>query len=157
MSQLDGAFHRGNECHHQVARIGEELWGRHMQWSSADQIWPGSGSGLGSRSESEWLCSAFLGAGAYHMTMTGKWISFGLPKYLCIVRIDFDFAAVSFGLSALGPRPEIWRALFMGSMNQRKSVKQVYDTFLRPPPGPALLFGFRQAVDILIWQPSMAI
>lgn len=132
MGKLDGAFHRSNECHHQVVHIVEELWGRHMQWSSEDQIW----------SRSEWLCSAFLGAGAYHMTMTGKWISFGLPKYLCIVRIDFDFAAVSLGLSAFGPRPKIWRALFMGSMNQKKSVKQVYDTFLRPPPAPPSGFGF---------------
>lgn len=46
------------------------------------------------------------------------------------------------GLSAFGPRPKIWRALFMGSMNQKKSVKQVYDTFLRPPPAPPSAFGF---------------
>lgn len=102
-----------------------------MQWSSNDQIWPGSVSSAIEILEP--VCSAFLGAGAYHMTMTGKWISFGLPKYLCIARIDFDFAAVASGGFRLGfgfgTRPEIWRALFMGSMNQKKSVKQVYDTF----------------------------
>lgn len=138
-------------------RIAEELWRRHMQWSWLDQIWPQSASGSGSG-----YALACFGAGAYHMTMTAKWISFGSPKYLCIARIDFDLAAVARSCLRLsvfgsGPRPETWRALFMGSMNQRKSVKQVYDTFLHPPLYRLPPVGFRQAVDILIWQPSMAI
>lgn len=147
MGKLDGAFHRSNECHHQVVHIVEELWGRHMQWSSEDQIW----------SRSEWLCSAFLGAGAYHMTMTGKWISFGLPKYLCIVRIDFDFAAVSFGAFGLWATPKDLASFIYGFHESKEICQTSLWHFFAPTSCPALWFRFRHAVDILIWQPSMAI
>lgn len=124
MSQLGGALAINDPNRQRIMGATHAML---FEWSNL--------AGIGIERDRDFgaFCSAFLGAGAYHMTMTGKWISFGLPKYLCIARIDFDFAAVASGgfrlVFGFGTRPEIWRALFMGSMNQKKSVKQVYDTF----------------------------
>lgn len=69
--------------------------------------------------------------GASHTTTTAKWISFNLPKYLCMPHWHWFYWLWANNFTSVDGTPKMCQPLIYERYESKKSVTQLYDTFFR--------------------------